>query len=88
MLNSGAEAVENAIKIARAYTKKPGIISLQGSFHGRTNMTMSITSKYKPYKNGFGPFATETYKTDDAYCYRCPLGCKYPECGYCLCRKT
>ncbi|AND86065.1 4-aminobutyrate--2-oxoglutarate transaminase [Clostridium tyrobutyricum] len=79
--NSGAEAVENAIKIARAYTKKAGVISLQGSFHGRTNMTMSITSKYKPYKNGFGPFSTETYKTDAAYCYRCPLGCKYPECG-------
>lgn len=81
LANSGAEAVENAIKIARAYTKKTGIISLQGSFHGRTNMTMSITSKYKPYKNGFGPFAVETYKTDYAYCYRCPLGCKYPECG-------
>ncbi|MDD3224556.1 MAG: 4-aminobutyrate--2-oxoglutarate transaminase [Clostridium sp.] len=79
-LNSGAEAVENAIKIARAYTKKSGIISLNGSFHGRTNLTMSITSKYKPYKNGFGPFSTETYKTEMAYCYRCPLGCKYPEC--------
>ena len=78
--NSGAEAVENAIKIARAYTKKSGVISLQGSFHGRTNMTMSITSKYKPYKNGFGPFSTETYKTEAAYCYRCPLGCKYPDC--------
>lgn len=80
LANSGAEAVENAIKIARAYTKKSGIISLQGSFHGRTNMTMSITSKYKPYKNGFGPFASDTYKTDAAYCYRCPLGCKYPSC--------
>lgn len=79
--NSGAEAVENAIKIARAYTKKDGIISLQGSFHGRTNMTMSITSKYKPYKNGFGPFATETYKTEGAYCYRCPVGCKEGECN-------
>lgn len=80
-VNSGAEAVENAIKIARAYTGKSGIISMQGSFHGRTNMTMSITSKYKPYKNGFGPFACETYKTDYAYCYRCPLGKKYPGCG-------
>ncbi|MFL0194373.1 4-aminobutyrate--2-oxoglutarate transaminase [Clostridium sp. WILCCON 0269] len=79
--NSGAEAVENAIKIARAYTKKSGIISLWGSFHGRTNMTMSITSKYRPYKDGFGPFSTQTYKTEGAYCYRCPLGCKYPECG-------
>lgn len=79
--NSGAEAVENAIKIARAYTKKTGVISLWGSFHGRTNMTMSITSKYKPYKDGFGPFAAQTYKTEGAYCYRCALGCKYPECG-------
>ncbi|AAK79395.1 4-aminobutyrate aminotransferase/(S)-3-amino-2-methylpropionate transaminase [Clostridium acetobutylicum] len=79
--NSGAEAVENAIKIARAYTKKSGIISMNGSFHGRTNMTMSITSKYKPYKNGFGPFVCETYKADYAYCYRCPLGCKFKDCG-------
>ena len=79
--NSGAEAVENAIKIARAYTKKTGVISLQGSFHGRTNMTMSITSKYKPYKNGFGPFAVETYKTDAAYCYRCASGKTYPKCN-------
>ncbi len=81
LANSGAEAVENAIKIARAYTKKDGVISLQGSFHGRTNLTMSITSKYKPYKKDFGPFATETYKTDVAYCYRCPVGCTYPECN-------
>lgn len=80
-VNSGAEAVENAIKIAKSYTKKIGVISLQGSFHGRTNMTMSITSKYKPYKYGFGPYASETYKTEDAYCYRCPVGSKYPECG-------
>jgi 4-aminobutyrate aminotransferase/(S)-3-amino-2-methylpropionate transaminase len=79
--NSGAEAVENAIKISRAYTGKTGIISLNGSFHGRTNMTMSLTSKYKPYKYGFGPFATETYKTEHAYCYRCPLGATYPQCG-------
>lgn len=79
--NSGAEAVENAIKIARAYTKKTGVISLQGSFHGRTNMTMSITSKYKPYKYGFGPYASDTYKAESAYCYRCPMDCKYPECG-------
>lgn len=72
--NSGAEAVENAIKIARTYTKKTGILSATGSFHGRTNMTMSITSKYKPYKNGFGPFAPETYKFDYPYSYRAPLG--------------
>lgn len=72
--NSGAEAVENAIKLARTYTKKTGILSATGSFHGRTNMTMSITSKYKPYKNGFGPFAPETYKFEFPYAYRAPFG--------------
>lgn len=71
--NSGAEAVENAIKIARTYTKKAGILSAAGSFHGRTNMTMSITSKYMPYKNGFGPFAPDTYKFDYPYLYRAPI---------------
>lgn len=81
-VNSGAEAVENAIKIARAYTKKPGIISLQGSFHGRTSMTMAITSKYKPYKSQFGPLPGETYKADYAYCYRCPYKSEYPGCNF------
>jgi len=70
LANSGAEALENAIKVAKTYTKKTGILSATGSFHGRTNMTMSITSKYKPYKNGFGPFAPETYKFDYPYTYR------------------
>lgn len=79
--NSGAEAVENAIKIARRYTNKPGIISLECAFHGRTYMAMTITSKVKPYKFGFGPFSTDTYKIPTAYCYRCPLGCEYPHCG-------
>lgn len=74
LANSGAEALENAIKVAKTYTKKTGILSATGSFHGRTNMTMSITSKYKPYKNGFGPFAPETYKFDFPYSYRAPLG--------------
>lgn len=70
LANSGAEALENAIKVAKAYTKKTGILSATGSFHGRTLMTMSITSKYKPYKNGFGPYAPETYKFDYPYTYR------------------
>lgn len=81
LANSGAEAVENAVKIARRYTKKTGIVSLETAFHGRTYMAMSLTSKVKPYKNGFGPFSTDTYKIPSAYCYRCTLGCKYPECG-------
>lgn len=74
LANSGAEALENAIKVAKTYTKKAGILSANGSFHGRTNMTMSITSKYKPYKNGFGPFVPDTYKFDYPYSYRAPLG--------------
>ena len=77
--NSGAEALENAIKIAKTYTKKTGILSAAGSFHGRTHMTMSITSKYKPYKNGFGPFVSDTYKFDYPYSYRAPLGVSQEE---------
>ncbi|WLR49662.1 4-aminobutyrate--2-oxoglutarate transaminase [Bacillus tianshenii] len=73
-LNSGAEAVENAIKIARRYTKRRGIISFERGFHGRTYMAMSLTSKVKPYKNGFGPFATDTYKMPYPYYYRAPEG--------------
>lgn len=60
--NSGAEAVENAIKIARAYTKRAGIVTFDGAFHGRTYMAMSLTSKLKPYKAGFGPYASEIYR--------------------------
>jgi len=60
--NSGAEAVENAIKIARYYTKRLGIITFENAFHGRTLMGMSLTSKVKPYKLGFGPFAPEVYR--------------------------
>jgi 4-aminobutyrate aminotransferase/(S)-3-amino-2-methylpropionate transaminase len=78
--NSGAEAVENAIKIARYYTKRTGIIALEGGFHGRTLLGMSLTSKVKPYKWGFGPFAPETYRIPYAYCYRCPFGKEYPSC--------
>jgi len=74
LANSGAEALENAIKVAKAYTNKKGILSANGSFHGRTLMTMSITSKYKPYKNGFGPYAPDVYKFDYPYSYRAPLG--------------
>ncbi|QWU06130.1 4-aminobutyrate--2-oxoglutarate transaminase [Heyndrickxia coagulans] len=71
-LNSGAEAVENAVKIARKYTKRPAIISFSRGFHGRTLMTMSMTSKVKPYKYEFGPFASEVYKAPYPYFYRKP----------------
>ena len=79
--NSGAEAVENAIKISRKYTGKTGVLSLESAFHGRTFMAMSITSKVMPYKDGFAPFASDTYKIPSAYCYRCPFGSTYPNCG-------
>src|SRR5690606_18395458 len=56
LLNSGAEAVENAVKIARKYTKKQAVVSFTNGYHGRTNLTMGMTSKVKPYKYEFGPF--------------------------------
>jgi 4-aminobutyrate aminotransferase/(S)-3-amino-2-methylpropionate transaminase len=80
-VNSGAEAVENAVKIARYYTKRPAIITFENAFHGRTLLTMSLTSKVRPYKFGFGPFAPEIYRMPYAYCYRCPFGLKYPSCN-------
>jgi 4-aminobutyrate aminotransferase/(S)-3-amino-2-methylpropionate transaminase len=79
-LNSGAEAVENAIKIARYHTKRPAVIAFENGFHGRTLLTMTLTSKVNPYKLGFGPFAPEVYRMPYAYCYRCPLGLTYPSC--------
>lgn len=78
--NSGAEAVENAVKFARRYTRKTGIISLECAFHGRTLLAMTLTSKVKPYKFGFGPFAPEVYKMPAPYCYRCRFGLTHPEC--------
>jgi len=61
-LNCGAEAVENAVKIARYYTKRPAIVVFENAYHGRTLLTMTMTSKVKPYKFGFGPFAPEVYR--------------------------
>lgn len=79
--NSGAEAVENAVKIARYYTKKTGIIAFENAFHGRTLLGMSLTSKVKPYKFGFGPFAPEIFRMPFAYCYRCPFKLEHPSCN-------
>jgi 4-aminobutyrate aminotransferase/(S)-3-amino-2-methylpropionate transaminase len=79
--NSGAEAVENAVKIARYYTQKTGIIAFESAFHGRTLMGMTLTSKVKPYKYGLGPFAPEVYRMPYANCYRCPFGQDYPGCN-------
>ena len=81
LLNSGAEAVENAVKISRYYTKRQGIICFEHAFHGRTLLAMTLTSKVKPYKFGFGPFAPEVYRMPYPYCYRCPFKLEYPSCG-------
>ncbi|MED0965402.1 4-aminobutyrate--2-oxoglutarate transaminase [Bacillus paramycoides] len=72
--NSGAEAVENAVKIARKATGRSAIVSFERAYHGRTLMTMSLTSKVKPYKHGFGPFAPEVYKLPYPYYYRADEG--------------
>jgi 4-aminobutyrate aminotransferase/(S)-3-amino-2-methylpropionate transaminase len=79
-VNSGAEAVENAIKIARHGTGRTATIVFEDAFHGRTLLALSLTSKMKPYKFGFGPYAPEIYRMPYAYCYRCAFGLEYPSC--------
>ena len=69
--NSGAEAVENAVKVARRATGRQAIVCFEHAFHGRTYMGMSLTSKVMPYKAGFGPFVPEVYRVPYPYCYRC-----------------
>ena len=73
-VNSGAEAVENAAKIARYYTGRPAVIAFENSFHGRTMFAMTLTGKTDPYKKGFGPFVPEVYRVPSPYAYRCPAG--------------
>ena len=80
LVNSGAEAVENAIKIARHVTSRTGTICFEDAFHGRTLLALSLTSKMKPYKFGFAPYAPEIYRMPYAYCYRCAFGLEYPSC--------
>src|SRR6266403_2721627 len=80
LVNTGAEAVENAIKIARCYTKRQAIISFEDAFHGRTYMAMAATSKTHPYKAGFEPFPSDVYRIPYAYCYRCSYSLQYPSC--------
>lgn len=78
LVNSGAEAVENAVKIARAFTGRQAVLCFDHAFHGRTYMAMSLTSKVKPYKTGFGPFNAEVYRVPFPYAYRWP-GASDPE---------
>ena len=70
LLNSGAEAVENAVKIARVATGRPAVIAFDHAFHGRTNLTMALTAKVVPYKDGFGPFTPDVYRAPAPYPYR------------------
>ena len=82
MLNSGSEAVENAVKIVRQSTGRKNILSFENSFHGRTYMAMTLTGKWDPYKVGFEPFVPGVYFTPFPYSYRCPWGTDdKEECG-------
>ena len=81
LANSGAEAVENAVKIARYATDRQAVVTFTNAFHGRTLMGMTLTAKDMPYKHGFGPYAPEVYRVPFAYCYRCPFGLEHPSCG-------
>ncbi len=74
LVNSGAEAVENGVKIARKFTGRPGVAVLDHAFHGRTNLTMAMNFKTAPYSTGFGPFAGDIYRTSNSYPYRDNLG--------------
>jgi 4-aminobutyrate aminotransferase/(S)-3-amino-2-methylpropionate transaminase len=77
--NSGAEAVENAVKIARAFTRRPAVVVFDHAFHGRTLLAMTMTAKVNPYKQGLGPFAPEVYRLPFSYPYRCPMEGSTPE---------
>ena len=70
LFNSGSEAVENAVKIARSYTRRQAVVSFDHAYHGRTNLTMALTAKSMPYKHGFGPFAPEIYRAPMSYPFR------------------
>ncbi len=74
LFNSGAEAVENAVKIARHATRRQAVIVFDHAYHGRTNLTMALTAKNMPYKDGFGPFAPEVYRVPMSYPFRDPDG--------------
>ena len=80
LLNSGAEAIENAVKIARHATGRPGVLCFEDGFHGRTWLALSLTSKVNPYKTGYGPFAADVWRVPYAYCYRCAFARTHPGC--------
>jgi len=81
LVNSGAEATENVVKIARAATGRQGVVVFDNAFHGRTLLALAMTGKVDPYKQGYHPFPSEVYRVPYAYCYRCPFHLAYPSCG-------
>ena len=81
LANSGAEAIENAVKIARHATGRPGVLCFEDAFHGRTLLALALTSKIMPYKAGFGPFP-DVLRVPYAYCYRCAYGRTHPACSF------
>jgi 4-aminobutyrate aminotransferase / (S)-3-amino-2-methylpropionate transaminase / 5-aminovalerate transaminase len=82
LVNSGAEAIENAVKIARYVTGRPGLLCFEDAFHGRTLLALSLTSKVSPYKSGFGPFVGDVVRVPYAYCYRCAYKTEHPSCEF------
>src|SRR5262249_35880337 len=81
-VNSGAEAIENAVKIARHATGRPGVLCFEDGFHGRTLLALSLTSKVTPYKAGFAPFVSDVLRVPYAYCYRCAYRAQHPGCEF------
>jgi 4-aminobutyrate aminotransferase/(S)-3-amino-2-methylpropionate transaminase len=80
-LNTGSEVVENAVKIARHATGRPGVLCFEDGFHGRSLLALSLTSKVSPYKAGFGPFVGDIHRVPYGYCYRCAYQKTHPGCG-------
>ncbi|MBC7185678.1 MAG: aspartate aminotransferase family protein, partial [Calditrichaeota bacterium] len=81
LVNSGAEAVENAVKIAKYHTRRYALVSFEHGYHGRTYLTMSLNGKVAPYRKGFGPGAPEVYHLPAPYCYRCPYDKQPDSCA-------
>lgn len=82
LVNSGAEAIENAVKIARHATRRPGVLCFEDGFHGRTLLALSLTSKVAPYKLGYAPFVPDVLRAPYGYCYRCAYHAEHPSCGF------
>ncbi|HJU02881.1 MAG TPA: 4-aminobutyrate--2-oxoglutarate transaminase [Actinomycetes bacterium] len=81
LVNSGAEATENVVKIARAATGRPGVVVFDNAFHGRTLLALAMTGKVAPYKQGYQPFPSEIFRMPYPYCYRCPFSMSPSNCG-------